>query len=75
MVEYFSLMCHAVRFSLVSFGSASSMLLFMITEDILYWDQFLLYHFFLCSSIDTPPGPRETTIKRPPITDRVWKIK
>lgn len=31
------------------------------------------YHFFLCSSIDTPPGPRDTTISSPPITDNVWK--
>jgi hypothetical protein len=31
------------------------------------------YHFFLCSSIETPPAPRYTTINRPPITDIVWK--
>lgn len=32
-----------------------------------------LYHFFLCSSIETPPGPRETIMSSPPITDNVWK--
>ena len=31
------------------------------------------YHFFLDSSIDTPPGPRDTTIKSPPMTESVWK--
>lgn len=31
------------------------------------------YHFFLCSSIETPPGPRDTIISNPPITDNVWK--
>lgn len=30
-----------------------------------------VYHFFLCSSIDTPPGPKETIINKPPITERV----
>lgn len=30
------------------------------------------YHFFLCSSIDTPPGPSETIIRSPPITDKVY---
>jgi len=32
-----------------------------------------IYHFFLCSSMETPPGPKDTTIRRPPITDSVWK--
>jgi len=31
------------------------------------------YHFFLCSSMDTPPGPNETTIRSPPITESVCK--
>ena len=31
------------------------------------------HHFFLCSSMETPPGPRDTTINRPPITERVCK--
>ena len=31
------------------------------------------YHFFLCSSIETPPGPSETTINNPPITERVYQ--
>jgi hypothetical protein len=30
------------------------------------------HHFFFCSSMETPPGPRDTTISRPPITERVW---
>ena len=30
-----------------------------------------VYHFFFCSSIDTPPGPRDTTISRPPMTESV----
>jgi hypothetical protein len=30
-------------------------------------------YFFLCSSIDTPPGPRLTIINSPPMTDSVWK--
>ena len=33
------------------------------------------HHFFLDSSMETPPGPRDTTINRPPITDRVWNWK
>ena len=32
-----------------------------------------LYHLFLCSSRDTPPGPWETTMSKPPMTDVVWK--
>lgn len=32
-----------------------------------------VYHFFLCSSIETPPGPSETIISSPPMTDSVWK--
>jgi len=32
-----------------------------------------IYHFFLCSSIETPPGPSDTIIKRPPITESVCK--
>jgi len=31
------------------------------------------YHCFLCSSMLTPPGPMDTSISRPPITDMVWK--
>lgn len=31
------------------------------------------YYFFLCSSIETPPGPKLTIISNPPITDKVWK--
>lgn len=34
-----------------------------------------LYHFFLCSSIDTPPGPSDTIMRRPPITERVCNNK
>ena len=30
------------------------------------------YHSFLCSSMETPPGPMETSISRPPTTDSVW---
>lgn len=29
------------------------------------------YQFFLCSSIDTFPGPLSTIINNPPITERV----
>lgn len=36
-------------------------------------NHFFFYHFFLCSSMETPPGPRDTTISSPPITDNVWK--
>lgn len=35
---------------------------------------FSSYHFFLCSSIETPPGPRRTIISSPPITESVCKI-
>lgn len=31
----------------------------------------LNYHSFLCSSKETPPGPRDTIISNPPITDKV----
>ena len=31
------------------------------------------YHSFLCSSMETPPGPMETSISRPPTTDSVWR--
>lgn len=33
----------------------------------------VFHHFFLCSSIDTPPGPSDTIIRRPPITESVYK--
>lgn len=29
------------------------------------------YHIFLCSSIETPPGPSDTIISNPPTTDKV----
>jgi len=38
-----------------------------VTEELRF------HHFFLDSSMETPPGPSETTINRPPITDSVWK--
>lgn len=34
-----------------------------------------VYHFFLCSSIDTPPGPSDTIISKPPMTESVYKNK
>lgn len=34
-----------------------------------------VYHFFLCSSIDTPPGPSDTIINKPPMTESVCKNK
>lgn len=35
----------------------------------------ILYQFFLCWSIETDPGPLNTIIRRPPITDSVWGEK
>lgn len=60
-------------FSGVQRGWETCLLNFLWQLDDRVFLTFLIefYHSFLCSSIDTPPGPRDTIIRRPPITDNV----